>query len=97
MSCQLKPFLGGIKISAMSVVITTVSFISGYVTLGSPFSADEQATGPRDPGFHGYLSRVNIWGRALDVSVEIPIQVRSCKNAPELFNGMLLRWSGYDK
>ncbi|GAB6028275.1 hypothetical protein CHUAL_002455 [Chamberlinius hualienensis] len=68
----------------------------GYVTLGSPFNADEQSSSPRDPGFHGYISRVNIWDRALDVSVEIPMQVRSCKNAPELFNGALLRWSGYD-
>uniref|UniRef100_T1IXR4 Uncharacterized protein n=1 Tax=Strigamia maritima TaxID=126957 RepID=T1IXR4_STRMM len=67
----------------------------GYVTLGTADVDDEKGT-ITETGFRGHISRVNVWGRSLDTSVEIPLQVRSCKNAQELFQGQLLRWSGYD-
>lgn len=65
----------------------------GWVVLGAPMEAGSVRLGE---GFHGRLSRVNIWNRALDMSVEIPSQIRSCKHSPVIFTGMLLRWTGYD-
>ena len=70
----------------------------GYVTLGS--------TEKTDSGFHGKLTRVQAWSRALDTNREIPLQVKSlnldenfksCKDAPILFDGLILRWSGYER
>merc|ERR1719410_3241167 len=71
----------------------------GYVTLGSTGSKNGQT------GFHGKLTRVQAWSRALDISRDIPLQVKSlnldenfkfCKDAPILFDGLILRWSGYE-
>ena len=70
----------------------------GHVTLGS--------TEKTDSGFHGKLTRVQAWSRALDTNREIPLQVKSlnldenfksCKDAPILFDGLILRWSGYER
>ena len=47
-----------------------------------------------ESGFHGKLTRVQVWQRALDASTEIPRQVRSCRSAAILFDGLILRWSG---
>lgn len=47
-------------------------------------------------GFHGKISRVNVWGRPLDVTIEIPTQFRSCRNSPVLYDD-LLRWTGFDR
>ena len=67
----------------------------GYVTLGSTQSEDP-AVRRTESGFHGKLTRVQLWNRALDAGSEIPRQVRSCRAAPVLFPGLILRWSGYD-
>ena len=66
----------------------------GYVTLGSTYLHGRTRT---ESGFHGKLTRVQIWNRALDTVSEIPRQVTSCRAAPILFDGLILRWSGYDK
>ncbi|KAI1303707.1 Fibropellin-1 [Halotydeus destructor] len=67
----------------------------GWVVLGAPVNAEGKSM-PMS-GFHGKVSRVNMWSRPLDQLAEIPAQYRSCKNAPIVFDGLLLRWSGYDK
>ncbi|RWS09468.1 uncharacterized protein B4U79_12754 [Dinothrombium tinctorium] len=66
----------------------------GWVNLGATISKNEKVN--HGTGFHGRISRFNIWNRLLDMSSEIPMQFRSCKNAPVIFNGLLLRWTGYD-
>ena len=66
----------------------------GYVTLGSTYLHGRTRT---ESGFHGKLTRVQIWNRALNTANEIPRQVTSCRAAPILFDGLILRWSGYDK
>ncbi|XP_028967225.1 uncharacterized protein LOC108863645 [Galendromus occidentalis] len=68
----------------------------GWLSLGAPVDTDEMRTKP-ESGFHGRLSRVNIWDRVLDQNHEIPGQFRSCQNSPVLFNGLLVRWANYDK
>lgn len=50
-----------------------------------------------ESGFHGKLTRVQVWQRSLGVVAEIQRQVRNCKGAAILFDGLILRWSGYDK
>lgn len=68
----------------------------GYVTLGSTESEDKRVT-RTESGFHGKLTKVQLWQRALDAGTDIPRQVKSCRSAPILFPGLILRWSGYDK
>ncbi len=48
----------------------------GYVTLGSTESEDGQNI-RTESGFHGKLTRVQVWQRALDAATEIPRQVQS--------------------
>lgn len=69
----------------------------GYVTLGSLESEDGRTR--TESGFHGKLSRVQIWNRALDTQLEIPRQVlsRCSKETQIIFPGLILRWAGYDK
>ncbi|XP_055948273.1 uncharacterized protein LOC129981454 isoform X2 [Argiope bruennichi] len=68
---------------------------NAWVNLGAPLDEKNRATA--SAGFHGRISRVNVWNRPLDVSYEIPTQFRSCKSAPVLYDGLLLRWTGYDR
>ena len=76
----------------------------GYVTLGSTETGDGRLR--TESGFHGKLTRVQAWDRALDTNREIPLQVqslnldesfKSCKDTPILFQGLILRWAGYEK
>ncbi|XP_076035426.1 sushi, von Willebrand factor type A, EGF and pentraxin domain-containing protein uif [Oratosquilla oratoria] len=67
----------------------------GWVTLGSVDSSFASYTNER--GFHGRIARLNAWNLPLDYRTEIPKMVRSCINTPVLFEGLLLRWNGYDK
>ena len=67
----------------------------GYVTLGSQEAYDGRLR--TESGFHGKLTRVQVWNRALDTQLEIPRQVQSCKESQILFDGLILRWAGYDK
>ncbi|KAB7498637.1 Fibropellin-1 [Armadillidium nasatum] len=68
---------------------------NGWITLGA---VDGMFTSYNDiRGFYGKIARVNAWDRALDFRIEIPKMVRSCMNSPVLFNGLLLRWTGYDE
>ncbi|XP_045124302.1 sushi, von Willebrand factor type A, EGF and pentraxin domain-containing protein 1-like isoform X1 [Portunus trituberculatus] len=67
----------------------------GWVTLGSVES--EFSGYKNERGFHGRIARLNAWNRPLDFRAEIPKMVRSCMNSPVMFDGLLLRWSGYDK
>ncbi|XP_063614589.1 sushi, von Willebrand factor type A, EGF and pentraxin domain-containing protein 1-like isoform X2 [Penaeus indicus] len=65
-----------------------------WVTLGSVESEFAGYTNER--GFHGRVARLNAWNRALDFRTEIPKMVRSCMNSPVIFDGLLLRWTGYE-
>lgn len=47
--------------------------ISGWVVLGKPKM--DSVKSYSEPGFEGHLSKVQIWGRALDVTNEIQKQV----------------------
>ena len=76
----------------------------GYVTLGSTETSDGRLR--TESGFHGKLTRVQAWSRALDVNTDIPLQVKSlnldenfksCKDTPILFEGLIMRWAGYEK
>ena len=49
-------------------------FHSGWVTLGKPSSENPKAY--TQAGFQGHLTKVQIWGRALDVTNEIQKQVK---------------------
>ncbi|UYV83192.1 clec-78 [Cordylochernes scorpioides] len=69
----------------------------GWVALGAPPSSEDVNVPRTETGFHGRISRVNVWNRPLDMSSEIPGQFRSCRAAPVLFDGLLLRWTGYDR
>ena len=82
--------VAGVVSYAPNKVLNTLA----TVTLGAPL--DEVNLPINSAGFHGRLSRVNVWNRALDTLNEIPSQFKSCKNAPVIFNGLLLRWTGYD-
>ncbi|XP_071520140.1 uncharacterized protein uif isoform X2 [Panulirus ornatus] len=66
----------------------------GWLSLGS---VETRFTGYNDErGFHGRVARLNAWNRPLDFRTEIPKMVRSCMNSPVMFDGLLLRWTGYD-
>lgn len=52
----------------------TCSVYSGWVMLGKPLP--DPVKSYTALGFQGYLSKVQIWGRALDVTNEIQKQVR---------------------
>lgn len=67
----------------------------GWVNLGAPLNDENKAVA--GAGFHGRLSRVNVWDRMLDVTTELPVQFRDCRNAPVLYSGLLLRWTAYDR
>nr|XP_022919679.1 sushi, von Willebrand factor type A, EGF and pentraxin domain-containing protein 1 isoform X1 [Onthophagus taurus] len=66
----------------------------GWVTLGKPRSGNPKAY--TESGFQGHLTKVQIWGRALDVTSEIQKQVRDCKTEPVLYRGLVLTWAGYE-
>ncbi|XP_073992974.1 sushi, von Willebrand factor type A, EGF and pentraxin domain-containing protein uif isoform X1 [Rhodnius prolixus] len=66
----------------------------GWVVLGKPRPDNVKAF--TEAGFQGHLSKVQVWGRALDVTNEIQKQVRDCRTEPVLYQGLVLTWSGYD-
>ncbi|XP_054265760.1 uncharacterized protein LOC128988471 [Macrosteles quadrilineatus] len=66
----------------------------GWVVLGKPKA--DIVKPYTDSGFQGHLTKVQIWGRALDVTNEIQKQVRDCRTEPVLYQGLVLTWSGYD-
>lgn len=66
-----------------------------WMNLGATLNDSDQVN--VGSGFVGKLSRVNIWNRLLDIKTEIPSQFRSCKYAPVIYEGLQLRWHGYDQ
>ncbi|XP_059477749.1 uncharacterized protein LOC132198041 isoform X1 [Neocloeon triangulifer] len=64
-----------------------------WVSLGKPRG---DAKSYSDTGFHGHLTRVQVWGRALDVTSELQKQVRDCRLEPVLHRGLVLTWSGFE-
>jgi len=67
----------------------------GWISLGAP--ASEFGRAPQDSGFIGSLSRVQVWGRPLDLTKEIQKQVRGCRTESLIYNGLILPWNGYDR
>lgn len=43
------------------------------------------------------MTKVQIWGRALDITNEIQKQVRDCRTEPVLYRGLILTWAGYEE
>ena len=48
----------------------------GHVTLGSTTAEEGDGRLRTESGFHGKLTRVQVWQRALDAATDIPRQVR---------------------
>ncbi|KAF8374256.1 clec-78, partial [Pristionchus pacificus] len=46
--------------------------------------------------FTGRLARVSLWDRALDFEAEIPTLVGDCVGAPEILDGLLIRFADFD-
>ena len=67
----------------------------GYVSIGAHLN-DHKKPVPISR-FKRKVSRFNIWNRLQNTLFEIPSQFRSCKNAPVIFNGLLLRWTGWTR
>lgn len=67
---------------------------NAWVTLGKP--RNENAKAYTESGFQGHLTKVQVWGRALDVTTEIQKQVRDCRTEPVLYRGLVLNFAGYD-
>lgn len=61
---------------------------------------EDNAQGPSlsytEAGFQGHITKVQVWGRALDVTSEIQKQVRDCRSEPVLYKGLILNWAGYE-
>ncbi|XP_045468348.1 sushi, von Willebrand factor type A, EGF and pentraxin domain-containing protein 1 isoform X2 [Harmonia axyridis] len=66
-----------------------------WVTLGKPQSGNPKAY--TETGFQGHLTKVQLWGRALDITNEIQKQVRDCRTEPVLHRGLILTWAGYEE
>lgn len=49
-----------------------------------------------EAGFQGKVTKVQVWGRALDVTSELQKQVRDCRSEPVLHRGLILNWAGYE-
>lgn len=62
--------------------------------MGKPRNGNPKAY--NENGFQGHLTKVQIWGRALDVTNEIQKQVRDCRIEPILYRGLVLTWAGYE-
>ena len=69
----------------------------GYVTLGSSIDPEDSGRTRTESGFKGKLTRVQVWNRELSIAQEIQNQVSERRAAPLLFEGLILRWSGYDR
>ncbi|XP_063243609.1 sushi, von Willebrand factor type A, EGF and pentraxin domain-containing protein 1 isoform X2 [Bacillus rossius redtenbacheri] len=65
-----------------------------WVTLGKPRMDNPKAY--TESGFQGHLTKVQVWGRSLDVTNEIQKQVRDCRTEPVLHRGLALTWAGYE-
>ncbi|XP_052128948.1 sushi, von Willebrand factor type A, EGF and pentraxin domain-containing protein 1 [Frankliniella occidentalis] len=67
---------------------------NAWVVLGKPRSENPKAY--TENGFQGHLTKVQVWGRGLDVTNEIQKQVRDCRTEPVLYRGLVLTWAGYE-
>lgn len=52
---------------------------------------------PNEPKFVGSVTRVNMWKRPLSFEREVPRMVENCVAAPVIFDGLALRWAGYNR
>uniref|UniRef100_A0A7E4V9G4 Protein crumbs n=1 Tax=Panagrellus redivivus TaxID=6233 RepID=A0A7E4V9G4_PANRE len=66
--------------------------VNAWVSLGHPLGASDM-----DPKFVGSVTRVNMWTHVLDFSTEIPELVHKCQGPQTLFNGLVLRFAGYNR
>ena len=61
---------------------------------------EDGSTGPSlaftEAGFQGRITKAQIWGRALDTTLEIQKQVRDCRSEPVLYRSLVLNWAGYE-
>lgn len=68
-----------------------------WTVLGRPQPEDiGTLTTYADAGFQGKITKAQVWGRALDTSLELQKQVRDCRSEPVLYRGLILNWAGYE-
>ena len=79
------------SVEAISSSVITYHF-SAWITLGYPVTET-----PNEPKFVGSVTRVNIWKRPLSFEREVPRMVENCVAAPDVFDGLALRWAGYNR
>jgi hypothetical protein len=78
---------------------------NGWINLGNPKGIEQQQKINKiinedneiDSKFIGSITRVNMWNRMLDFETEIPSIVQRCQGAPDLYEGLALRFANYDK
>uniref|UniRef100_A0AC35U7X4 Sushi, von Willebrand factor type A, EGF and pentraxin domain-containing protein 1 n=1 Tax=Rhabditophanes sp. KR3021 TaxID=114890 RepID=A0AC35U7X4_9BILA len=63
--------------------------VNAWVQLGS--NKDDQNK------FVGSISRVNVWNRAIHFDNEVPNMAKDCQGAEEIFEGLVIRFTGYNK
>uniref|UniRef100_A0A0N4ZHL7 Delta-like protein n=1 Tax=Parastrongyloides trichosuri TaxID=131310 RepID=A0A0N4ZHL7_PARTI len=47
--------------------------------------------------FVGSITRVNLWNRIINFDTEIPLMVKDCQGAEDIFDGLVTRFTGYNK
>ena len=67
----------------------------GYITLGAVEQAHSSYSDVR--GFHGRVARLNVWDKPINYKRELTVMAKDCMQSPVIFDGLLLRWSGYEK
>lgn len=76
-----------------------VLLYSAWAVLGRPQPEpllSTAASSYSEAGFQGKVTKVQVWGRALDVTSELQKQVRDCRSEPVLYRGLILNWAGYE-
>lgn len=87
-----------IKIFKIIILNIFVCF-SAWAVLGKPQPEKNKnglSSTYTEAGFQGRITKVQIWGRALDTTSEIQKQVRDCRSEPVLYKGLILNWAGYE-
>ncbi|VDD92750.1 unnamed protein product, partial [Enterobius vermicularis] len=66
--------------------------INAWVSLGEAINDP-----PGEPKFVGSVTRIKMWNRVLDFESEIPSIVHDCQSPNELYDGLVLRFAGYNR
>uniref|UniRef100_A0A915DPR4 HYR domain-containing protein n=1 Tax=Ditylenchus dipsaci TaxID=166011 RepID=A0A915DPR4_9BILA len=71
--------------------------LNAWINLGDAVNTNSSASPiEKESKFVGSITKVNVWTRVLDFEQEVPSIVQRCQGSPVLYNGLALRFSGYD-